>query len=119
MSDVSSLPDMQRQPLQFGLAKFIQFLTVAGLWCGVAIVREDVAIGLDTYRDAVADDDALPCGQGYRGIRGVATIDGGLHDRHRRDGFDGGTQRRLVYGILPRRRPLVARPSFAPGGQTF
>ncbi|MDA1051401.1 MAG: hypothetical protein O3C40_13095 [Planctomycetota bacterium] len=34
------------QPIQFGLAKLIQFMTVAALWCGAAIVRDNVVLGM-------------------------------------------------------------------------
>jgi len=36
----------RHEPVQFGLAKLIQFVTVAALWCAAAIVRENVLIGM-------------------------------------------------------------------------
>lgn len=34
------------QPIQFGVAKLIQFVTVAALWCAAGIVCENVVIGM-------------------------------------------------------------------------
>jgi len=39
-------PATPSQPLQFGLAKLLQFVTVAALWCAAAVVRESVVIGM-------------------------------------------------------------------------
>jgi len=44
MSDNEQLTPTQ--PFQFGLAKLIQFVTIAALWCAAAIVRENVVLGL-------------------------------------------------------------------------
>ncbi|MDA1051422.1 MAG: hypothetical protein O3C40_13200 [Planctomycetota bacterium] len=39
-------PIPRPQPIQFGLAKLIQFMTVAALWCAVAVVRGSVLVGM-------------------------------------------------------------------------
>jgi len=42
----NSRSEKARQPVQFGLSKLIQFVTVAALWCSAGIVREHVTLGL-------------------------------------------------------------------------